>query len=162
MCKKFHKPSEFLAFCIPSPHSLPPGTVMALIGVATAADALVTKFNRLPTEVQKEVELKGVWTWPSKYHEEGAYHIQYSFIKEAEQHCLLHSHPCDLSYPIAPWREGRHPGHTSMQVADRLVSTNVDVILQKHSDRRMKEKADVQLLVYTIDDLIDKLSTTVN
>ncbi|ELW59998.1 Abhydrolase domain-containing protein 10, mitochondrial [Tupaia chinensis] len=141
-----------------------PGKVMALIGVATAADALVTKFNQLPIEVKKEVELKGVWTLPSKYHEEGAYHIQYSFIKEAEQHCLLHS-PIPVTCPIRllhGMKDDIVPWHTSMQVADRLVSTDVDVILRKHSDHRMKEKADIQLLVYTIDDLIDKLSTTVN
>lgn len=141
-----------------------PEKVMALIGVATAADGLVTQFNQLPVEVKKEVEMKGVWTMPSKYHEEGVYHIQYSFIKEAEHHCLLHS-PIPVNCPIRllhGMKDDIVPWHTSMQVADRVVSTDVDVILRKHSDHRMKEKADLQLLVYTIDDLIDKLSTVVN
>lgn len=141
-----------------------PEKVMALVGVATAADGLVTQFNQLPVEVKKEVEMKGVWTMPSKYHEEGVYHIRYSFIKEAEHHCLLHS-PIPVNCPIRllhGMKDDIIPWHTSMQVADRVVSRDVDVILRKDSDHRMKEKADIQLLVYTIDDLIDKLSTVVN
>ncbi|XP_025729806.1 palmitoyl-protein thioesterase ABHD10, mitochondrial isoform X2 [Callorhinus ursinus] len=115
-------------------------------------------------QVKKEVEMKGVWAMPSRYSEDGIYHIQYSFIKEAEHHCLFHS-PIPVNCPIRllhGMKDDIVPWHTSIQVADRVVSTDVDVILRKHSDHRMKEKADIQLLVYTIDDLIDKLSTVVN
>ncbi|XP_053421825.1 palmitoyl-protein thioesterase ABHD10, mitochondrial isoform X2 [Nycticebus coucang] len=139
-----------------------PEKVMALIGVATAADGLVTQFNQLSVELKKEVEMKGVWAMPSKYHEEGVYNIRYSFLKEAEHHCLLHS-PIPVNCPVRllhGMKDDIVPWHTSMQVADRVVSKDVDVILRKHSDHRMKEKADIQLIVYTIDDLIDKLSTS--
>ncbi|XP_053434510.1 palmitoyl-protein thioesterase ABHD10, mitochondrial [Nycticebus coucang] len=139
-----------------------PEKVMALIGVATAADGLVTQFNQLSVELKKEVEMKGVWAMPSKYHEEGVYNIRYSFLKEAEHHCLLHS-PIPVNCPVRllhGMKDDIVPWHTSMQVADRVVSKDVDVILRKHSDHRMKEKADFQLIVYTIDDLIDKLSTS--
>ncbi|XP_066097107.1 palmitoyl-protein thioesterase ABHD10, mitochondrial isoform X2 [Saccopteryx bilineata] len=115
-------------------------------------------------QVKKEIETKGVWSMPSKYSEEGVYHIQYNFIKEAEHHCMLHS-PIPVNCPIRllhGMKDDIIPWHTSLQVADRVVSTDVDVILRKHSDHRMKEKADIQLLVYTIDDLIDKLSTVGN
>ncbi|XP_058919589.2 LOW QUALITY PROTEIN: palmitoyl-protein thioesterase ABHD10, mitochondrial [Kogia breviceps] len=141
-----------------------PQKVVALIGIASAVDGLVTQFNQLPVEAKKEIEMKGVWSMPSKYSEEGAYHIQYSVIKEAEHYCLLHS-PIPVNCPIRllhGMKDDIVPWHTSMQVADRVVSTDVDVILRKNSDHRMKEKADIQLLVYTIDDLIDKLSTVVN
>ncbi|XP_060054361.1 palmitoyl-protein thioesterase ABHD10, mitochondrial isoform X2 [Erinaceus europaeus] len=137
-----------------------PGKVVALIGIATAVDGLVTQFNQLPVEVKKEIELKGVWTMPTKYNEEGFYHIQYSFIKEAEHHCLLHS-PIPVNCPVRllhGMKDDIIPWHTSIQIADRLISTDVDVILRKHSEHRMKEKADIHLLVCTIDDLIDKLS----
>ncbi|XP_004391668.1 PREDICTED: mycophenolic acid acyl-glucuronide esterase, mitochondrial [Odobenus rosmarus divergens] len=141
-----------------------PQKVVALIGIAAAVDGLVTQFSQLPVEVKKEVEMKGVWAMPSRYSEDGIYHIQYSFIKEAEHHCLLHS-PIPVNCPIRllhGMKDDIVPWHTSIQVADRVVGTDVDVILRKHSDHRMKEKADIQLLVYTIDDLIDKLSTVVN
>ncbi|XP_030184461.1 palmitoyl-protein thioesterase ABHD10, mitochondrial [Prionailurus viverrinus] len=141
-----------------------PQKVVALIGIATAVDGLVIQFNQLPVEVKKEIEVKGVWSMPSKYSEKGVYDIQYSFIKEAEHHCLLHS-PIPVNCPIRllhGMKDDIVPWHTSIQVADRVVSKDVDVILRKNSDHRMKEKSDIQLLVYTIDDLIDKLSTVVN
>ncbi|KAF6384301.1 abhydrolase domain containing 10, depalmitoylase [Rhinolophus ferrumequinum] len=141
-----------------------PQKVVALIGVATAVDGLVTQFNQLPLEVKKEIEMKGVWNMPSKYSEEGVYHIPYNLIKEAEHHCLLHS-PIPVTCPIRllhGMKDDIVPWHTSIQIADRVVSRDVDVILRKDSDHRMKEKADIQLLVCTIDDLIDKLSTVVN
>ncbi|XP_013370667.1 PREDICTED: mycophenolic acid acyl-glucuronide esterase, mitochondrial isoform X2 [Chinchilla lanigera] len=140
-----------------------PEKVMALVGVATAADALVTQFNQLPVEVQKEAEIKGTWNLPSKYHPDGFYRVQYSFIKEAEHHCLLHS-PIPVSCPMRllhGMKDDIVPWYTSMQVADQVLSTDVDVILRKDSGHRMKEKADLQLLTYTIDDLIDKLSIVV-
>ncbi|XP_006217384.3 palmitoyl-protein thioesterase ABHD10, mitochondrial [Vicugna pacos] len=141
-----------------------PQKVVALIGIAAAVDSLVTQFNQLPIETKKEIEMKGVWSMPSKYSEEGVYRVQYSVVKEAEHHCLLHS-PIPVSCPVRllhGMKDDIIPWQTSVQVADRIVSTDVDVILRKHSDHRMKEKADLQLLVYTIDDLIDKLSTVVN
>ncbi|XP_047648679.1 palmitoyl-protein thioesterase ABHD10, mitochondrial isoform X2 [Phacochoerus africanus] len=115
-------------------------------------------------QTKKDIEMKGVWAMPSKYSEEGVYRIQYSVIKEAEHHCLLHS-PIPVNCPIRllhGMKDDVIPWHTSVQVADRVVSKDVDVILRKDSDHRMKEKADLQLLVYTIDDLIDKLSTVIN
>ncbi|XP_036205699.1 mycophenolic acid acyl-glucuronide esterase, mitochondrial [Myotis myotis] len=140
-----------------------PQKVVALIGIAAAVDGLVTEFNQLPVEAQKEIEMKGVWSMPSKYNEEGVYHIQHSFIKEAEHHCLLHS-PIPVNCPIRLlhcMKDDVVSWHTSIQIADRVVSTDVDVILRKHGDHRMKEKADIHLLVCTIDDLIDRLSTVV-
>lgn len=113
--------------------------------------------------MKKEIEKKGVWTFPSEYSDEGVYNIHYSLIKEAEYHCLLHS-PIPVKCPVKllhGMKDKVIPWHTSIQVAERIVSRDVDVILRKHSDHRMKEKADIQLIVYTIDDLIDKLSTSV-
>ncbi|XP_075398654.1 palmitoyl-protein thioesterase ABHD10, mitochondrial isoform X1 [Tenrec ecaudatus] len=138
-----------------------PEKVAALIGVATAADTFVTQFNQLSVEVKKEIEIKGEWSIPTKYSEEGVYCLQYSFLKEAEHHCLLHS-PIPVVCPIRllhGMKDDLVPWQTSMQVADRVLSTDVDIILRKESDHRMKEKADIQLIVYTIDDLIDKLTT---
>lgn len=108
--------------------------------------------------------MKGDWSLPSKYNKEGFYSIPYSFIKEAEHHCLLHS-PIPVTCPVRllhGMKDDIIPWHTSLLVADRVVSLDVDVILRKHSDHRMKEKADIHLLTCTIDDLIDKLSTIVH
>lgn len=83
------------------------------------------------------------------------------FLKEAENHCILHS-PIPLSCPVRlihGMKDSDVPWHVSMQVAERVLSNDVDVILRKNGQHRMSEKDDIKLIVYTIDDLIDKLTT---
>ncbi|XP_030437838.1 transgelin-3 isoform X2 [Gopherus evgoodei] len=138
-----------------------PEKVAALVGVAAAADYLVTTFKQLPLEVQKEIEEKGEWKLPTKHNEEGFYCLSYEFIKEAENHCLL-SNPIPITCPIKlihGMKDEDVPWKVSMQIADDVVSTDVDVILRKVGQHRMNEKDDMKLLVYTVDDLIDKLTT---
>ncbi|KAH1185355.1 palmitoyl-protein thioesterase ABHD10, mitochondrial [Mauremys mutica] len=138
-----------------------PEKVAALVGVAAAADYLVTTFKQLPLEVQKEIEEKGEWKLPTKHNEEGFYCLSYEFIKEAENHCLL-SNPIPITCPIKlihGMKDEDVPWQVSMQIADDVVSTDVDVILRKVGQHRMNEKDDMKLLVYTVDDLIDKLTT---
>uniref|UniRef100_A0A8C0HAU1 Palmitoyl-protein thioesterase ABHD10, mitochondrial n=1 Tax=Chelonoidis abingdonii TaxID=106734 RepID=A0A8C0HAU1_CHEAB len=138
-----------------------PEKVAALVGVAAAADYLVTTFKQLALEVQKEIEEKGEWKLPTKHNEEGFYCLSYEFIKEAENHCLL-SNPIPITCPIKlihGMKDEDVPWQVSMQIADDVVSTDVDVILRKVGQHRMNEKDDMKLLVYTVDDLIDKLTT---
>uniref|UniRef100_A0A8B9Q7A1 Palmitoyl-protein thioesterase ABHD10, mitochondrial n=1 Tax=Apteryx owenii TaxID=8824 RepID=A0A8B9Q7A1_APTOW len=138
-----------------------PDKVAALVGVAIAADHLVTTFNRLPIEAQKEIEEKGEWKLPTKHSEEGYYSLTYDFIREAENHCVLNS-PIPVTCPIRlihGMKDDDVPWQISMQVADRVLSKDVDVILRKVGQHRMSEMEDTKLLVNTIDDLIDKLTT---
>ncbi|XP_065596932.1 palmitoyl-protein thioesterase ABHD10, mitochondrial [Cyrtonyx montezumae] len=137
-----------------------PHKVAALVGVAVAADHLVTSFKRLPIEAQKEIEEKGEWKFPTKHNEEGYYSLTYDFIREAENHCVLNS-PIPITCPIRlihGMKDGDVPWQISMQVADRVLSKDVDVILRKAGQHRMSEKEDTKLLVNTVDDLIDKLA----
>ncbi|XP_063309239.1 palmitoyl-protein thioesterase ABHD10, mitochondrial [Pelobates fuscus] len=138
-----------------------PEKIAALVGVAPAADHFVTLFNQLPLEEKRAVEEKGEWKMPSRYNEEGFYSIPYSLIKEAGNHCLLNS-PIPITSPVRlihGMKDEDVPWHVSMQIADSVLSTDVDIILRKHGLHRMSEKDDIKLLVYTIDDLIDKLTT---
>ncbi|XP_038234807.1 palmitoyl-protein thioesterase ABHD10, mitochondrial isoform X2 [Dermochelys coriacea] len=112
-------------------------------------------------QVQKEIEEKGEWKLPTRHNEEGFYCLSYEFIKEAENHCLL-SNPIPITCPIKlihGMKDEDVPWQVSMQIADHVVSTDVDVILRKVGQHRMSEKDDMKLLVYTVDDLIDKLTT---
>uniref|UniRef100_A0A8B9EW63 Palmitoyl-protein thioesterase ABHD10, mitochondrial n=1 Tax=Anser cygnoides TaxID=8845 RepID=A0A8B9EW63_ANSCY len=97
-----------------------PDKVAALVGVAVAADHVVTTFKRLPIETQKEIEEKGEWKFPTKYNEEGYYSVTYDFIKEAENHCLL-SGPIPITCPVQlihGMKDSDVPWQISMQVAD--------------------------------------------
>ncbi|NXT61498.1 ABHDA protein, partial [Chaetops frenatus] len=138
-----------------------PDKVAALVGVAVAADHVVTTFKRLPIEAQKEIEEKGEWKYQTKHNEAGYYSLTYDFIREAENHCVLNS-PIPVTCPIRlihGMKDGDVPWQISMQVADRVLSKDVDVILRKIGQHRMSDKEDTKLLVNTVDDLIDKLST---
>ncbi|XP_025897454.1 mycophenolic acid acyl-glucuronide esterase, mitochondrial isoform X1 [Nothoprocta perdicaria] len=138
-----------------------PDKVAALVGVAVAADHLVTTFNRLPIETQKEIEDKGEWKFPTKHSEEGYYTLTYDFIREAENHCVLNS-PIPITCPVRlihGMKDEDVPWQISLQVANRVLSRDVDVILRKGGRHRLSEKEDTKLLVNTVDDLIDKLST---
>ncbi|XP_035269101.1 mycophenolic acid acyl-glucuronide esterase, mitochondrial-like isoform X1 [Anguilla anguilla] len=133
----------------------------ALVGIATAADHFVTAFKSLPIEVRKEIEEKGEWVLASKHSEEGAYKLSLDFLQEAESHCVLQG-PIPVTCPVRlihGLKDPDVPWHISMQVAERVLSNDVDIILRKHGQHRMSDKDDVKLMVYTIDDLIDKLTT---
>ncbi|KAG9351372.1 hypothetical protein JZ751_022621 [Albula glossodonta] len=140
-----------------------PERIAALVGISTAADHFVTAFKSLPLEVRKEFEEKGEWTVATKHNEEGSYTVSMDFLQEAENHCVLQG-PIPVTCPVRlihGLKDQDIPWHISMQVADRVLSTDVDVILRKHGQHRMGEKDDIKLMVYTIDDLIDKLTTMV-
>ncbi|XP_072513905.1 abhydrolase domain containing 10, depalmitoylase b [Salminus brasiliensis] len=140
-----------------------PEKTKALVGISTAADHFVTAFKSLPLEARKEFEEKGMWTVPTKSNEEGIYSVSMDFLKEAENHCILQS-PIPITCPVRlihGLKDEDVPWHISMQVAERVLSTDVDIILRRHGQHRMAEKDDIKLMVYTIDDLIDKLTTLV-
>lgn len=112
---------------------------------------------------RKEFEEKGEWSVPNKHSEEGHYKFSMDFLREAENHCVLQS-PIPITCPVRlihGLKDEDVPWHISMQVAERVLSPDVDVILRRHGQHRMSEKDDIKLMVYTIDDLIDKLTTLV-
>ncbi|XP_007249042.2 abhydrolase domain containing 10, depalmitoylase b [Astyanax mexicanus] len=140
-----------------------PEKTKALVGISTAADHFVTAFKSLPLEARKEFEDSGMWTIPTKSNDEGIYTVSMDFLKEAENHCILQS-PIPITCPVRlihGLKDEDVPWHISMQVAERVLSTDVDIILRRHGQHRMAEKDDIKLMVYTIDDLIDKLTTMV-
>ncbi|XP_067842564.1 palmitoyl-protein thioesterase ABHD10, mitochondrial-like [Heptranchias perlo] len=138
-----------------------PDRTAALVGIATGADYLVTAFKQLPLETRKEIEAKGEWYLPTKQKEEGFYKIPYAFLKDAENHCVLQS-PIPITCPVRlihGLKDDHIPWQISLNVAENVLGSDVDLILRKQGQHRMREKDDVKLIVYTIDDLIDKLTT---
>ncbi|XP_054829793.1 palmitoyl-protein thioesterase ABHD10, mitochondrial [Eublepharis macularius] len=138
-----------------------PEKVVALVGIAAAADHLIATFQQLPVEVKKEIEEKGEWKLPTKHNEEGFYTVSYEVIQEAENHCVLGS-PLPIKCPVRLLhgiKDEDVPWQTSLKIAERVVSTDVDIILRKAGQHRMKEQDDIKLIVYTVEDLIDKLTT---
>ncbi|XP_078077792.1 palmitoyl-protein thioesterase ABHD10, mitochondrial-like [Mustelus asterias] len=138
-----------------------PEKIAALVGIATGADYLVNAFKQLPLEVQKEIETKGEWYMPNILKDMGFHKIPYKFIKDAENHCVLHSTiPITCPVRLIHGLEDTHiPWQISMKVAEIVLAKDVDVILRKHGQHQMSEKDDIKLIINTIDDVIDKLTT---
>nr|XP_056714466.1 palmitoyl-protein thioesterase ABHD10, mitochondrial [Euleptes europaea] len=138
-----------------------PEKVAALVGIAAAADNLVATFQQLPVEVKQEIEEKGEWKLPTKHNEEGFYTLPYEVIQEAENHCVLGA-PLPINCPVRLLhgiKDEDIPWQVSLKIAERVISTDVDIILRKVGQHRMKEQDDIKLIVYTVEDLIDKLTT---
>ncbi|XP_028825857.1 abhydrolase domain containing 10, depalmitoylase b [Denticeps clupeoides] len=138
-----------------------PEKTKALVGISTAVDHFVTAFKTLPLEARKECEDKGFWSVPTKNIEQGISRLSMEFLQEAENHCLLHS-PIPVTCPVRlihGLKDEDVPWHISMQVAECVLSPDVDIILRRQGQHHMTEKDDIKLIVYTIDDLIDKLTT---
>lgn len=87
--------------------------------------------------------------------------MPYDFIQEAERHCVLSS-PLPITCPVRllhGLKDEDIPWQISMKVAEHVISTDVDIILRKNGQHRMKEEDDIKLIVYTVEDLIDKLTS---
>ncbi|KAI5615760.1 abhydrolase domain containing 10a isoform 1 [Silurus asotus] len=138
-----------------------PQKVAALVGISTAADHFVTAYNELPIQKKTEIQECGFWSFPSRYSEDGSYRLSVDFLREAESHCVLQG-PIPVSCPVRLihcLQDADVPWHVSVQVAERVLSSDVDVALRKQGCHRMSNKDDIKLIVYTLDDLIDKLTT---
>ncbi|XP_051543704.1 palmitoyl-protein thioesterase ABHD10, mitochondrial-like [Myxocyprinus asiaticus] len=91
------------------------------------------------------------------------YTASMDFLREAENQCILQN-PVLITCPVRlihDLKDEDVPWHISMQVAERVLSPDVDIIVRCHGEHHMAEKDDIKLIVHTIDDLIDKLTTMV-
>ncbi|KAM9495141.1 palmitoyl-protein thioesterase ABHD10, mitochondrial-like [Clarias gariepinus] len=137
-----------------------PKKTSGLLGISTAADHFLTAFKSLPLQKRKEVEDQGVWTIPTKSNNEGMYTVSMDLLKEAENHRLLNG-PIPITCPVRlihGMKDEDVPWHVSMQVAERLLSKDVDIILRRLGQHRMADKDDISLMVFTLDDLISTLT----
>ncbi|XP_038674788.1 abhydrolase domain containing 10, depalmitoylase a isoform X2 [Scyliorhinus canicula] len=138
-----------------------PDRIAAVVGISTGADYLVNAFKQLPLEVQKEIETKGEWYIPNSHKDAGFHKIPYTFIKDAENYCVLHS-TIPISCPVRlihGLKDEHIPWQISLKVAEIVISKDVDIILRKNGEHRMSDKDDIKLIVNLIDDVIDKLTT---
>ncbi|XP_059502409.1 palmitoyl-protein thioesterase ABHD10, mitochondrial-like isoform X2 [Stegostoma tigrinum] len=112
-------------------------------------------------QTQKEIEAKGEWYLPNLQKGSEFHKIPYTFLKDAENHRVLHS-TIPITCPVRlihGMKDDHIPWQISLNVAQNVLSSDVDLILRKHGQHRMAEKDDVKLIVNIIDDVIDKLRT---
>jgi pimeloyl-ACP methyl ester carboxylesterase len=137
-----------------------PERVAGLIGVAAAPDFTETLMWQLYTpEVRATLERDGVFYEPSEYSDE-PYPITMDLIVEGRKHLLM-----DAAIPISCPVRLIHgtadldvPHKLSLDLIDRLASTDVAVTLVKGGGHRLSEPGDLDRLTATVAALSAQLS----
>lgn len=133
-----------------------PGRVKALVGIAAAPDATEDLIWPELSAAQRANMLRdGEISVPSEYNPAG-YILTRRLIEEGRDHLVMRA-PIPLTCPVrllqgmndreVPWR-------TSLALADRLQSEDVEVILIKDGDHRLSADDNLALLIRTIEPLL--------
>lgn len=133
-----------------------PKRIAALLGVASAPDFTEDLIIRMLTDEQRAIlERDGVVPVYSPYDPEPT-PVTKRIIDEGRDHLLLRGEiPLDcpvrlihgMKDPDVPWQ-------TSIRIAERLRSTDVEVSLVKESEHRMSEPEDLDRICETLDRLL--------
>jgi pimeloyl-ACP methyl ester carboxylesterase len=133
-----------------------PERVAALIGIAAAPDATeALMWANFAPEVRAAIMREGSARLPSDYSAEG-YLFTRKLIEDGRKHLLMGG-PIAIACPVrllhgmqdtdVPWR-------TSIALAERLASADVEVILVKDGDHRLSSERDLALLTREIATLL--------
>ena len=124
-----------------------PGRVAGLLGIAAAPDFTETLMWAAMTPAEREQIMRdGVLPVPSEYGD--PYPVTAALIEEGRQRLLLHA-PIPLRCPIRLLHgqlDRDVPWETSMRLAQRLESSDVQVTLVKDGNHRLSRPADMRLL----------------
>jgi pimeloyl-ACP methyl ester carboxylesterase len=123
-----------------------------LVLIAPAVDFTeVLMWKKLPAEVKRELETKGVWIRPSQYDAEG-YPITRQLIEDGRSHLLLGGMietGCPVRIlqgvldPDVPW------GH-AVELVSRLAQDDVVLTLVKDGDHRLSRPEDIERLIKVV------------
>lgn len=135
-----------------------PERIAALLSLACAVgftDYLL--WERLDENLRDRLRRERVITLPSPY-SETPYIIAMNLLEEARQHWLLDRPELPLTCPVrlihgmndadVPWR-------ISLEVAERLTSHDVRVLLVKDGEHTLSREADLALLTRTLEELLE-------
>lgn len=137
-----------------------PERVAGLIGVAAAPDATERlMWPRLPEAARTAILTQGAVRIPSAYAADG-YLITRRLIEDGVRHSLPDAIPVavpvrllhGMQDPDVPWQ-------TSLDLAQRLASADVEVSLIKDGDHRLSREGDLALLLASLERLLQKVST---
>lgn len=134
-----------------------PERIRALVGIAAAPDATEDlMWKRFPSEVQAAIERDGQVRLPSAYDPQG-YLITRTLIEEGRHHLVMGA-PVPVTCPVRllhGMQDPDVPWTVSLDLAQRLAGTDVEVTLIKDGDHRLSRDRDLALLTRTIETLLE-------
>lgn len=136
-----------------------PKRIAGLLGLACAADFTeYLLWERLDEPFRQRLQRERVISLPSPYGE--PYIIAMNLIEEAAQHRLLNRKELPITCPVrlihgmgdadVPWR-------TSLQIAEKLTSADVRLILIKDGEHTLSRERDLSLLTRTLGEMLGSL-----
>ena len=133
-----------------------PARVAALVGIAAAPDATeALMWRRFPDVVRDAILTEGAVRIPSDYSPEG-YLITRALIEDGRRH-LLPERDAAVSCPVRllhGMADPEVPFQTSIDLARRLRSPDIRVILVKDGDHRLSGASDLALLLRMLEPLL--------
>ena len=140
-----------------------PARVAGLVGIAAAPDFTETLMWRaFPPDVRETLAREGVYYEPSDYGDE-PYPITMTLIEEGRAHLLM-ERPIAIACPVRLIQGTADPDvpyKLSLDLMERLDSTDVEVTLVKGGGHRLSEPADLARLTRTVDALGDTLGDAI-
>ena len=132
-----------------------PERVKALVGIAAAPDATeALMWRRFPAELRTAIMAEGAVRVPSEYAGEG-YLITRKLIEDGRRHLLGDKIAIDCPVRLLHGMADKDvPWQTSLALADRLASRDVQLILVRDGDHRLSRESDLALLRRTLEPLV--------
>ncbi|MCO6416918.1 alpha/beta hydrolase [Siccirubricoccus sp. KC 17139] len=124
--------------------------VAGLIGIAAAPDFVTRIEAALPEAARAEMAATGMWRRPSAYGD--PYPITRHLLEEGRNHLLLGG-PIPIGAPVRLLHGQEDPDvpwQLSLEVAAKLATPDVQVILVKDGDHRLSRPEDLALLRRTL------------
>jgi pimeloyl-ACP methyl ester carboxylesterase len=134
-----------------------PQRIHGLVGIAAAPDATEDLMWQRFSFAQRETMItQGSVRVPSKYNDAG-YLLTRGLIEEGRAHLVMRA-PLALDCPVRllhGMNDPDVPWQTSLNLAESLTSTDVQVTLIKDGDHRLSRDSDLALLIRTVKALLD-------
>lgn len=135
-----------------------PERVKALLGVACAADFTETMLWQGMDELtQARLQRQGMVYLPACYDDQPAYPITLKLIEEGRQHLLLNRDTLPINCPVRllhGMQDADVAWQTSIQVAERLQSDDVRVVLVKDGEHTMSREKDLNTFTNLLKEVI--------
>ncbi len=132
--------------------------IMALLGLACAADFTgYLLWDRLDEHLRERLQRERVISLPSPYGE--PYIIAMNLIEEAKQHMLLDLPELSIHCPVRfihGMNDANVPWQTSVQVAEKLASNDVRLLLIKDGEHTLSREQDLMVLTRNLGELLDE------
>ncbi len=133
--------------------------IAGLVGTAAAPDFTEDLMpDEFSAEQKSQLESQGFTEVPNCYDDE-PYKITQALLDDGRDHLLLRSEiPLDCPVRLIHGTSDEDvPWQTSQKIADRLRSSDVEILFVKNGDHRLSEPHDLERLWRTVERLLDQL-----